>query len=318
MQNRLAHIDIKLLIALQALLEESNVSNAADRLCITQPAMSKILGRLRELFDDPLLTRSGKGLVPTPKAKALRAPLIQALNNIESLIAPQDFDLSASEGTMRILYPDAAGTNLLIDFLNELHIKAPKLRLEVQSHINVQIPAVDDLELLRLGIFDFSITHEATKDPDFICIPLSNRGLVIWMRKDHPLAKKKNLKFTDLLAYPRVQLYITGYGERILATLDNAVKELGLTDTPPIRTSSLLMALEFVCRHDAIMFSSQDLGKFNLSHNQVISKAVPDGIPILQQPHTLYLIQHLRTKGSPLHQWIRKRLQESNHELVQN
>ncbi len=65
--RQIARIDLNLLIALQVLLEERNVSRAAERLYITQPAMSKTLGRLREVFDDPLFIRSSHGVRPTPK-----------------------------------------------------------------------------------------------------------------------------------------------------------------------------------------------------------------------------------------------------------
>ncbi|HSF82215.1 MAG TPA: LysR family transcriptional regulator, partial [Anaerolineales bacterium] len=63
----LARIDLNLLVALQVLIEEQSVTRAAERLYITQPAMSKTLQRLRELFDDPLFIRSGRGLIPTPR-----------------------------------------------------------------------------------------------------------------------------------------------------------------------------------------------------------------------------------------------------------
>ena len=71
----LSRIDLNLLVALQILLEEQSVTKAADRLFITQPAMSKTLQRLRELFDDPLFIRSGRGLVPTPRAVELEKQL---------------------------------------------------------------------------------------------------------------------------------------------------------------------------------------------------------------------------------------------------
>lgn len=74
----LARIDLNLLVALQVLLEERNVSKAAERLFITQSAMSKTLGRLRELFDDPLFTRSSHGMVPTPRALDIQKKLAVA------------------------------------------------------------------------------------------------------------------------------------------------------------------------------------------------------------------------------------------------
>ena len=65
----LGRLDLNLLVALEALLEERSVSKAAERLYITQSAMSKTLGRLRDLFDDQLFVRRGSGMVPTPRAE---------------------------------------------------------------------------------------------------------------------------------------------------------------------------------------------------------------------------------------------------------
>ena len=73
--NRLARIDLNLLVALHILLQEGSVSRAAERLNITQPAMSKTLGRLRETFDDPLFVRSKRGIQPTPRAISLAGEL---------------------------------------------------------------------------------------------------------------------------------------------------------------------------------------------------------------------------------------------------
>lgn len=71
----LGRLDLNLLVALEALIEEGNVSRAAERLFITQSAMSKTLGRLRQLFDDPLFIRKGAGMVPTPRAEQLARQL---------------------------------------------------------------------------------------------------------------------------------------------------------------------------------------------------------------------------------------------------
>ena len=75
----LAGVDLNLLVALDALLEERSVTRAAERLGLSQPGMSNTLARLRKLFDDPLLVREGMALVPTPRAEALRQPVRAAL-----------------------------------------------------------------------------------------------------------------------------------------------------------------------------------------------------------------------------------------------
>ena len=82
-QPNLASLNLNALVALDALLTECNVTRAAKRVRITQPAMSQTLARLRELFDDPLLVRKGRGMVRTPRADAMVAPLSEALQAVE-------------------------------------------------------------------------------------------------------------------------------------------------------------------------------------------------------------------------------------------
>ena len=90
--RRLARTDLNLLVAFQVLLEEQHVSRAAERLFITQSAMSKTLSRLRELFDDPLFTRSAHGMVPTPRAIELHGELEQLLQHMDYLVSYHEAD----------------------------------------------------------------------------------------------------------------------------------------------------------------------------------------------------------------------------------
>ena len=98
----LKRIDLNLLVALQILLEESNVSRAAQRLFITQPAMSKTLRRLRDVFNDPLFIRGPHGIRPTPRALELQSALGPILEGIDTLIAPVVFDPSNFVGEVSI------------------------------------------------------------------------------------------------------------------------------------------------------------------------------------------------------------------------
>src|SRR5210317_927284 len=96
--HRLARTDLNLLVALEALLEERNVSRAAERLYITQSAMSKTLGRLRELFDDPLFIRKAGEMVPTPRALQLAEHLPALLLAVQAMIRPVEFNPLTYDG----------------------------------------------------------------------------------------------------------------------------------------------------------------------------------------------------------------------------
>src|SRR5207237_2808443 len=89
-------LDLNLLVALDALLLEANVSRAARRIGLSQPAASHALQRLREVLGDPLLVRVGARMELTPRAQALRGPLAQALDQVRGLFIPDDFNAASS------------------------------------------------------------------------------------------------------------------------------------------------------------------------------------------------------------------------------
>ena len=94
----LSPLDLNLLVALDALLLEANVSRAAMRIGLSQPAASHALQRLRDVLGDPLLVRVGARMELTPRAQALRGPLAQALDQVRGLFIPDDFDAPAANG----------------------------------------------------------------------------------------------------------------------------------------------------------------------------------------------------------------------------
>lgn len=127
----LAAIDLNLLVALEALLEEAHVGRAARRVGLSQPAMSHALNRLRELFGDPLLVREGAAMQPTSRAAALRPPLATALDSARQLLAPAAFSPARAERTFRVMMPDVVVELLLTPLVAHLETRAPGLRLEV-------------------------------------------------------------------------------------------------------------------------------------------------------------------------------------------
>src|SRR5882757_8569840 len=102
----LSALDLNLLVALDALLKEANVSRAAMRIGLSQPAASHALQRLREVFGDPLLVRAGARMELTPRAQGLRGPLAQALDQVRRLFISDEFDAARSERRFRLMMPD--------------------------------------------------------------------------------------------------------------------------------------------------------------------------------------------------------------------
>src|SRR6478735_7509923 len=124
-------LDLNLLTALDALLREANVSRAALRIGLSQPAASHALQRLRDIFGDPLLVRTGARMELTPRAQALRAPLAQALDQVRSLFIPDDFDAARSERQFRLMMPDLAVELLMPPLMEKITKLAPNVRIDV-------------------------------------------------------------------------------------------------------------------------------------------------------------------------------------------
>jgi DNA-binding transcriptional LysR family regulator len=149
---KLNRIDLNLLVALDALLTDRSVTQAAKRLSIGQPAMSAALGRLRRLFDDPLLVRQGAGLVPTPLAESLVDPVRECLASVESIVSVRGtFQPDRDVRRFTVLCSDYVLFVLLRSLFAELATEAPGVLIHVTP-----IP-LDQLDQLRDGRADLLI-----------------------------------------------------------------------------------------------------------------------------------------------------------------
>ncbi|WP_313110729.1 LysR family transcriptional regulator, partial [Stutzerimonas nitrititolerans] len=150
------NFDLNLLRVLDALLRERNVSRAAQRLSLSQPAVSNALNRLRELLDDPLLVRVGRAMQPTPRALSLEAPIRDALQQIEHTLNAGDFfDPATSRQRFAIAVTDYVELICMPPLMAHLARVAPGIQLAIE-HLSPTLPieALDNGELdLALGRF---------------------------------------------------------------------------------------------------------------------------------------------------------------------
>src|SRR5215472_14176513 len=148
----LSSVDLNLLVALDALLDERSVTRAADRLGLSQPGMSNTLARLRRLFGDPLLVREGLMLVPTPRADSLRQPVQEALALIRRALDNRDgFDPATGHATFTVSCSDYSLLMLIGPLVRHVAATAPGLTIQVVPR------AADAVRLLRDGEADFVI-----------------------------------------------------------------------------------------------------------------------------------------------------------------
>ncbi len=129
----LRRFDLNLLISLDALLREKNISRAADRLGVSQPAMSAALHKLRAYFDDPLLVRVGRNLELTPRGSSLLEPVREALLRIEATLGTQPvFDPATTQREFTIIVSEEAVPDLLPALLKRLALAAPGMCCRIQ------------------------------------------------------------------------------------------------------------------------------------------------------------------------------------------
>lgn len=144
-------LDLNLLVALDALLTERSISRAAERLFLSQPAMSNALTRLRDYFNDPLLAASGRQMMLTPRGESLVEPVREVLMRIDSTIAAQPtFDPSTESRAFTLLVSDYTTTVFIPALVERLYREAPHIRLELKAQQQNPASLIDrgDADLL--------------------------------------------------------------------------------------------------------------------------------------------------------------------------
>ncbi len=301
--DSLSRVDLNLLVALHVLLEERNVTRSAHRLFVTQPAMSKTLSRLRILFDDPLFTRSGRGLVPTPRALEVAQALPALLNNVSTMLENVDFNPASYEGSVQLVAPEFMAVQLIPELTCILRTEAPGIGLALS---NISDSSAQELES---GEIDFILQVEKTMSRDFVMTPLGNFTPAVWMRRGHPLADKTP-SLEELLEYPFVQYYLL-ISERVSplteSRFDRTLTRLGHVRKKALVTDQLMTALDTLRSTDCLMLATMDDLKQEGEFYEIVRKPYPESLehdPIIPAA----LVQHRRTINSPLHNWIKAKL----------
>ena len=237
-------LDLNLLVALDALLKEANVSRAAMRIGLSQPAASHALQRLREVIGDPLLVRSGARMELTPRAQALRGPLAQALDQVRSLFLPDDFDAARSERHFRLMMPDLAVELLMPPLMEKITRGAPNVTIDV---VPWRGPAIFTPEFARTIDLVISI-GDAFKG--FHRQRLYTDGDALAVRRGHPAGAR--LKKRDAFLKARhVAVVIRGQNEDLI---DGWLRSKGIERRIALVVPGYIEALHVAARTDLVAF----------------------------------------------------------------
>jgi DNA-binding transcriptional LysR family regulator len=297
----LSKIDLNLLVALQVLLEEQSVTLAAERLFITQPAMSRTLLRLRTLFDDPLFIRQGRGLLFTVRAEELRKALPLVLSGIGALVEKNQFDPKNFKGDVTVLMPEFIAAQLTSTLTKRLMAEAPHLSLVVTSEVDHLKKQYDET------MVDFTIEVSGEYSDEYDVTKIGNFMPAIWMREKHPLSKIKKLSLRDMLEYPFVQYYLllsAPLSANVKNRFDKELEKRGLKRHKILVTKQLMTAIDTLWNTDALMIATMHALPVGTAGYNIVRRPYPDDLDF-DDKIPLVLVQHKRSRQSPMHQWFK-------------
>lgn len=235
-------LDLNLLVTLDALLSEGSVAGAAQRLNLSAPAMSRQLARIRYLLGDPVLVRAGRGLVPTPRAEALRGRLRGLVTQAEALVRGEDeLDLSRLERTFVIRANDGFVGTFGAALASLCAREAPNVRLRFVH------PDKEDVEALRQGRVDVDVGVISAMGPEIRLQALFHDRFVGVVRPGHPLAQEMTLQ--GFVSFPHVSVSRRG---RFSGPIDEALSALGLTRFVAITVANFADTLAIVRTSDHV------------------------------------------------------------------
>jgi len=291
-------LDLNLLVPLNALLLERNVTKAADRLVMGQPAMSAVLAKLRRHFNDPLLVRDGRAMALTPFAESLREPVQTALVAAREVLASgRSFTPATDRRAFTFMAGDYASGVLVLPALRGLAVDAPGVR------VNVVSLRADLVELLRTGWCDLLFWPLQLQTPEllnFPHVPLFTDEFVAVADRDNtavvgPLT-------AEVLAGTR-SVQVKGVaGQRVVSEV--RLSEQGLSLPSPVTVESFTLALQAVVGSDLVTLTPRRL--FEVLGPALGLREVP--LAIEAPKLTMAMFWHPRNMLAPAHQWMRERL----------
>lgn len=283
--------DLNLLITLDVLLAEGSVARAAQRLRLSPSAMSRALARLRETTGDPLLVRAGRGLVPTPRALALREQVSHLVEEAETVLRPAGkLELKQLVRTFTLRTSDGFVENFGPQLIARIGAEAPGVRLRF-------VPKPDkDSAPLRDGAVDLETgVVEATTGPELRAQVLFRDRFVGVMRRDHPLAKGK-ITLSRYVAARHVLVSRRGHDTGLI---DEALRPLGLERQIVTVVGGFATALA-LARGSDLIAGVPERHTGNLREGMRTFR-----LPFAAPEVTVSLLWHPRVDADPAQRWLR-------------
>lgn len=287
-----SRIDLNLLATLEVLLAEQNVTKAAAKLHLSQPAVSAQLARLRDVFDDPLLLPTRRGMIPTAKASELAPQLRDALDHVRNALqSHRDFDPGTAELTVSIGCSDYIQATVVMPLVLALRQTAPGVRVAVR-HL---IPTLMEQQLGNKEV-DLVIATPEPSTPHLRTCHLFDESYVLVGRYRHPRLK------SDMTIDEYVELehvVVSRQGGGFETPVDSALATLGYRRNVVMSAASFLFLPEIVSDSDLVALVPRRLFRKQSEKLTIVD------LPWLGEQFNVSLVWHERCHGHAGHRWVR-------------
>lgn len=293
----LRRIDLNLLVILDALLDERHVSRAAERLAMTQPAVSHALNRLRDLLDDPLLVRAGNQMQLTRRAFELAEPLREILGGVRRLVLGDDFDPASAEMELRLGMSDYSAWVVLPALLPLLRREAPGIHLDVRQASRVGMAeqvASGELDV-ALGVFPMlpeGLRMQQLFEERFVC--LCSR---------ETLGERQRLDLDDYLAAPHLRVALQ---QSPAEEIDSHLEKLGRRRQVAATVPHFSVAPSLLAGTDLVLTIAARMLPDDLE-NCGLASFEP---PLKLAPFDFVQIWSEASEDDPARRWLRGKLAE--------
>jgi len=292
----LSRIDLNLFVVFDAIYTEGGITLAAKRLSLTQPAISHALGRLRELFDDPLFMRQGKGMIPTPMARMMIDPVRQSLQGFEATLTRVDrFDPATARKHFTVGMRDVRELTVLPNLLRTVTRAAPFVDIAVVRAERKQLETE-----LATGTLDAAIDVRLALSDEVRRKLINAERLVVIARSGHPTVRRE----LDLETYLSQEHIPVSSRRRGFGVEDYELSRYGLKRRIRLRCQHYFAACRVVSETNLLLTMAERYARIvnRLFRNRVLQfpLAVPD--------YDAYLYWHVNAEADPANQWLRKQL----------
>jgi len=306
-------VDLNLLVYLDVLLRDRNVTQAANQLNLSQPAMSNGLRRLRELFDDPILVRTSDGMTPTERALELEPLVREILSGVDRALQPtSDFDPTDAERIFRIMASDYAESTLLPALLAKLRQQAPGISLDIMTPSDVSFLDVErgkvDLVINRFDAMPQSFHQNTVWTDSFSCLISASNPIL------------KDFTLDSYLAAQHVWVSKTGMGVGVgvdpedvqrLGWVDGALAKLDKKRHITVFTRHYQAAMILAEQNDLVVTLPTLAAQLQHDNPRLVIKTPPFEIPPLELKLAWSpLLQH-----NPANRWLRQLIVETGREV---